>query len=470
MRWLFPLLLLAACSNPAPGGTTPPPACGDLGQPPARPSALEPTAATYLGLGASDAANAVEIAPDCAVVVGGRMGGTEFGQSPTTLLGGTSGAVMRLDPKGQRVLSLTRLGAVVNDLEVRRQGGQIAVAGDFGLALLSPDGKTPLWSVTDQGAADRVAVGDDGTVAALFGKTLRVYDAGGKALGSRSFEDSAVNDVAVGSSARLVFVTGFAQRDGGACSQLQVAWVRAYDYTGQTLRWRAYDWSHAQAAGRNSSCADTRGMRLAMGRDGKLYFAGESAGGNTIYRYDPQDLSKEAPNVKRGPYHDAYNTGANHITYYARLEPADGKPLLGQILLARLPDTKKGNTLRPRAIAADEAGRVYVGGVAACCIADRQGGGLQLNGQPLPDYAGEDAWVLVTSPDFQQDLLWMVWNKGGKGEVRGLAAASGTAALAGRAKGPFHTHQALQEVGHSGANADNSNGYASVWPGWRPAP
>lgn len=161
-----------------------------------------------------------------------------------------------------------------------------------------------------------------------------------------------------------------------------------------------------------------------------------SPGGNTIYRYNSQNLSQDAPNVKRSPYHDAY----------------------------------KGNTIRPRAIAADEAGRVYVGGVAACCIKNRQGGGLQLNGQPLPDYAGEDAWVLVTSPDFTADLLWMVWNRGGKGEVRGLAAGGGTAALAARAKGSFHTHQALQEVGHSGANADNSNGYASVWPGWRPAP
>lgn len=117
-----------ALSPPAPGSLQqppawkhhPPPACGDLGQPPASSSALEPTAATYLGLGASDAANAVDIAPDCAVVVGGQMTATEFGQSPTTLLGGTSGAVVRLDRKGQRVLSLTRLGAVVNDLEVRR--------------------------------------------------------------------------------------------------------------------------------------------------------------------------------------------------------------------------------------------------------------------------------------------------------------------------------------------------------------
>lgn len=450
--------LLVACSNPAKPGPAPTLTCQGIGLPPTSSSHLEPTAATYLGGLPADSVNAVDVAPDCAVVVGGQISGTEFGQNPTILLGGTSGAVIRLDSKGQRVLSLTRLGAVVNDLEVRRDGGQIAVAGDFGLALLSPDGKTSLWSVTDQGAAGRVAVGNDGTVAALFGKTLRVYGPDGKALGSRSFGDSAVNDVAVDGLSQAVFVTGFAQRDGGPCSELQVAWVRAYDYSGQTLRWRAYDWSHAEAAAASSSCADTRGIRLAMGRDGKLYFAGESAGGNTIYRYAAQNLAKSAPNVKYDPFTDAYNTASNHITYFARFEPASGQQGAGQILLSRL-GTGKGNTLRPLALTADEAGRVYVGGVAACCIANRQSGGLKLNGDALPDYTGGDAWVLVAAPDFKSRLLWMVWNKGGKGEVRGLAAGGGIAAMGAAATGPFHIWQAAQNAA--------AGGYLSVWPGWK---
>jgi len=45
-----------------------------------------------------------------------------------------------------------------------------------------------------------------------------------------------------------------------------------------------------------------------LGGDGKLYFAGESAGGNSIYRYDPKYLSVAAPNVKFDPYNHAYNT------------------------------------------------------------------------------------------------------------------------------------------------------------------
>lgn len=451
--------LLAACnSNLAKPGTLPTLTCQGIGEPPATSSELEPTASTYLGGLPADLVSAVDLAPDCAVVVGGQISGTDFGIRPTVLFGGTSGAVLRLDSKGQRVLSLTRLGQVVNDLEVRRKGGQIAVAGDFGLALLSPDGKSALWSVTDQGPAGRVAVGNDGTVAALFGKTLSVYDSSGKAVGSRSFGDSAVNDVAVDDLSQTVFVTGFAQRDGGPCSELQVAWVRAYDYSGQILRWRAYDWTYAEVAAASNSCADTRGIRVAMGRDGKLYFAGESAGGNTIYRYEAQSLAKPAANVKYDPFTDAYNTASNHITYYARFEPASGQQGAGQILLARL-GTGKGNTIRPLALAADEAGRVYVGGVAACCIANRQAGGLKLNGETLPDYSGGDAWVFVASPDLRSRLLWMVWNKGGKGEVRGLAAGGGIAVM-GAVVGqvPFHTWQAVQDAA--------AGGYLSVWPGW----
>lgn len=457
MRWLFPLLL-AACSSPAPEGTDPPPACENLGQPPATPAALEPTAATYLGLGAGDAANAVDLAPDCTVVVGGRFEGTDFGQAPAVVAGGTGGAVLRLDPRGQKVLKVVRLGTVVSDLEVRRDTGAVAVASDAGVAVLEPGLGAAAWAVGDQGPASRVAVAGDGTVAALFGKTLRVYDASGALLFSKAFGDAAVNDVAVDAVSRRVFVTGFKQDDGYTCGQLQIAWVRAFDYRGAPA-WKAYDWDKTQA-GDAGLCADTRGMRVAMGRDGYLYFAGESAGGNFIYSRDPQDFAEPAANVKRGPYHDAYNTASNHITYYTRLEPATGAQLLGQVLLARL-GSGKGNTIRPLALAADEAGRVYVGGIAACCIAARDA--LSLNGRTLPPYAGDDAWVLVTSPDFRADLLWMVWNAGGKGEVRGLAAAGGAAALAAVVRlNPFHTHRALQEAG--------PGGYASVWPGWPPAP
>lgn len=461
------LLLLLGCNSnqtPAdpgtPGGSKPTLTCQGIGTAPAKSSVLDTASATYLGRGAGDAANAVDLALDCGLLVGGQFSGNDFGTAPTVLLGGTSGVVLRLDSLGRKVLAVTRLGGGVSDLETRRSDGSVAVGGDFGLALLAPDLKTVLWSVTDQGAASRVAVAADGTAAALFGKTVRVYDVAGNLLGSVSLGDSAVNDVAVDGSSKKVFVTGFAQRDGGACTKLQVAWVRAYDYAGNPA-WKAYDWTHAQAAAANSSCADTRGIRVSMGRDGKLYFTGESAGGNSIYRYSPQDLRVGAPNVKGDKYTDPYNTASNHVTYYARMDPATGANMAGQFLLSRL-DSGKGNTIRPLAITADEAGRVYVGGVSAYQIENRSG--LVLDGQTLPAYAGDDAWVLIVSPDLKTRLLWAVWNAGGKGEVRGLAAGGGVAALSARVNaGPMHLNNAVQ----SDAPAGGGPGLVSVWPGWK---
>jgi len=464
-------VLLAACTagNPGPA-PTPGLACPRLGLAPQKSSALVTAWSTYLGKGSSDAANAVDLAPDCSLLIGGSFSGSDFGKTPTVFLGGSSGAVLRLEPTGA-VRAVARLGSAVADLEARvslressearRDSGTVAVAGDFGLAVLAPDLESLLWSVGDQGAASRVAIGSDGTVAALFGKAVRIYGATGKLLGTLTLSDSAVNDVAVDGRGQRVFVTGFAQRDGGPCSQLQVAWVRAYSYAGSPL-WKAYDWTHAQAAAANSSCADTRGVRLALGRDGWLYFAGESAGGNSIFRFSPQDLASPAPNVKSDKYTDPYNTASNPITYLARLDPASGANLAGQFLLARL-DSGKGNTLRPRALAADEAGRVYIGGVSAYAIASRAS--LTLDGEVLPPYAGDDAWVLVASPDLKERLLWMVWNAGGKGEVRGLAAGGGIAALAARVNAaPLHLNNALQPDAPSGGGP----GFASAWPGWPP--
>ena len=49
-------------------------------------------------------------------------------------------------------------------------------------------------------------------------------------------------------------------------------------------------------------------------------------------------------------------------------DSSDGRVLAGKLLLSRR-SSGKGNTIRQRAITANETGRVYVAGVSACCIA-----------------------------------------------------------------------------------------------------
>ena len=404
-------------------------------------SKLDTQTASYFGTGITDTVTSVEIAADCSVLVAGRIGALDGVTAPQPLVQGmtsSTGVLAELIYDGRFVRRQRSFGTIINDLSTNAND-DLLIGGDAGLVRLSANLHSVLWSKTTLGAASRVALGNDGTAAALFGKTLRIFDAQGNELANRVFGDSEVNDVAIDASG--VYVTGFAQRDGGPCSQLQVAWVRSYTRTG-VERWNAWDWTHAEAAATSSSCADSRGLRIAIGRDGGLYFAGESAGGNTIYRYQSKALTEAAPNVKTDAYNDAYNTASNHITYIAKLDPADGRVQKGQLLLARLPDTK-GNTIRPRAITADEQGRVYVAGVSACCTQHRSA--LTLNGAPLAAYAGGDPFVLVLSADLRTRHLWFSAANGGNGEAFGVAASRGLAALGTRVNtAPMAIDRAVQ--------------------------
>jgi hypothetical protein len=424
---------------------------------PANAYSLNVDTASYFGRGANDAINAVEYAPDCTLLVGGRTtvgGGGAFIDVSTVnsplapALSSSTGSVARLSRDGTTLLARSIFGAQVNDLAVNKTNGDVAVASDVALALMASDLRTVRWSVA--GGANRVSITSDGRVAALFGKTLRIYAANGARLSETPINEAQVYDVAIDAASGLAFVTGFGQRDGRACSQLQVAWIRAYELgaqtppTGATLRWRAYDYALGVADTHND-CADTRGRLVTIGEDGKLYFAGTSAGGNAIFRWDPQTRLNSAElyppsgawpaafNVKPDGdnYVDAFNTKSNHITYLARFDPASGRQEAGFFLLSRLgvatDANPNGNTIEPRALAADREGRIYAGGFSAYQIENREK--ATINGTLLSAYSGGDAWLLVTSPDYAQRETWVVFTDGGNATVNGIAVSRGAAAI-----------------------------------------
>jgi hypothetical protein len=88
------------------------------------------------------------------------------GVTPVTLLGGGDGVVVRLDPSGQTVRSVTRLGSEVRDLAVA-DNGRILVCGDFGVALLNETAAALIWADDSLGQGYRCDQGSDGTVAVL---------------------------------------------------------------------------------------------------------------------------------------------------------------------------------------------------------------------------------------------------------------------------------------------------------------
>ncbi|GAB4212266.1 MAG: hypothetical protein OHK0022_47850 [Roseiflexaceae bacterium] len=427
------------------------------------------TTATFLGGAGADTAKAVDIAPDGAVVLGGSFPGFTFPGvvSPTVVVGASSGVVLRLNSDGSAILSATRIGAEVRDLEVNN-AGLIAVCGDFGVATLPANGGAPLWSEGARAVA-RCAIGADGTVAALAGTTVYVYSPAGQQSASWGLGVSAASDLALDSASGTVFVTGYKQDDGGSCSVLQIAFLRGYSLGGQQS-WTSYDWNKSQVGAANI-CADTRGERVAIGRDGKLYFAGTINGGTgaSIFARDPKNINTRldgSRNVATDSYNNATNTGSVKMTWFGRYSPADGALELGSSLLTRL-SSGRGNSIAPNAITADEQGRVYMAGGTACCLPNRDR--LTVGGAAVGSYASDEAYIVMFTPDFKTRLHWTPLAgpspaSAGSSPASGIAVRNGIAAAsltfspaAGRG---LITLRPLQ-----GTPGGGTDGYVVVWPG-----
>ncbi|MBA3471025.1 MAG: hypothetical protein H0T53_15430 [Herpetosiphonaceae bacterium] len=421
--------------------------------------------ATHIGGSGSDAASAVDVDLSGNVIWAGLLVGANpviDGVAPVTLLGGGVGAIVRFDSSGTSVLSVTRIGTNVRDLEIGGAGPMV-VCGDFGVAVLNASASSVLWSATP-GAVRRCAIGSDGTTAASVGAQIYAYAPSGQPLGSWSSGgatgDPDALDLAVASASQAVIVTGYKQKT----NDLQVAFLSAWSYSGAP-RWTSYDFSASAVNGANIS-ADTRGRRVAIGRDGKLYFAGSINGGTgaSIFSRDPKNLTLTLGgdrSVSTDPYNTSTNTGSVSIIWYGRYNPADGSLEKGQSALTRK-DDGKGNSIGIKTIAADEAGRIYLGGDAYYQIHNRAA--RQVAGTTVGPYASGEAYLLVVSADLRERHIWTGFAgpavSAGGSPVVGVAVRKGIAAIAitlnnGRL---ITTANALQPS--PGPLAD---GYLAVW-------
>lgn len=390
---------------------------------------LKVCSAGYSSSSGDEDGGGIAIGPSGVVVHAGALGTAALAFPPANLLEGGPAGIALYSPTGRELLGATALGSKVTDVAIDG-AGRIAVVGDFGVALVTADGRELLWTKSLRGGTGtRVVVGRSGTIAAAAGGEVDLFDATGASLGSIDIDHNReAPSIALDEANELVFATGFNQRDGGGCTELQVPFLRAYDFTGG-LVWTNYDWSHAEAAAA-SECADSRGYHVSMGEDGKLYYAGESHGGNSVHRRMPRDLSTFAPNVKPDSYQDGYNmNGAAPMGYVARFDPKTGDIEVGSTFVVRLSDTK-GNALRPRAVAATASGHVAFVGASACCI--ERATERTVNGIPaMPEgtYAG-GGFLMVLSPDFETRLAWTAFNGATGGNTNGLGIAARGGAFA----------------------------------------
>ncbi|MDJ0753884.1 MAG: PKD domain-containing protein [Ardenticatenaceae bacterium] len=449
-------------------------------QPAAAAEPYDLSTASFLGDGGDgDAVRGARIQSSGIIVLAANIGSAQPGGVTPLLLNGaaagSSGAVIRLTPDGQTVLSVTRVAATVTDLSIDDDDNIVVALWNDGVIKLDPEATSVTW-VKNPGRVLRVDAGDNGEIAALVTPTsdpdasspgtgtIFLYSDAGAELDNFSGKHNTL-DVCLDSSSQTVIHIGWRQASVSG-TPVQIAYLQGHAFNGNT-QWTAYDWSTDSGSPRfiNSSTnnmADTRGYRCDVGADERLYAAFEAAGGNHIFRFDPFDIDSSISIVGGDAFHEFFNSGAEHKTFFARFEPATGEYLKGQQLTARL-TSGKANTVRIRhgAITADHQGRVYLGGSSAF--------GLPLPGHPqfstqpgqiafLPPNTGTylgGAWLLVMDQQFEKRLYLTRLTPGGSARAvdgRVLEGNEANIVFAGHSSnfGETHILNALQPAAGGG--------------------
>ncbi len=416
---------------------------------------LQIAAASFFGAAGADTAEAVDVAPDGTIVLAGSfLNYVPTAITPIDLTPDTGGSVFRISNDGTQILSQTRFGTTLTDLEIA-PNGSILICGDAGIALLSADASTALWQATP-GSVKRCALGNDSSAAALVGNQITVYTITGAVVGSWSLGTGTHNDVAVASAEGIIVATGFRQ----VSSNLQLPYLRGYSYAGE-LVWTSYDWDAAPNLG-----ADTRGERVAIGRDGKLYMAGSINGGTgaSVFSRDPKDLSVRLDRerlITTDTYNNPTNVGSVKMAWFGRFHAADGTLLQSQSLLTRL-SNGRGNSISILAITADEYGNVFIAGSTSASIQNRDT--RQVAGITVGSYAGGEPYFLVISSNLRQRHIWSPFaapgGSAGNSPANGVAVRRGTAAIAiTLTQGGLITKPPLNPT-----PAELSDAYLAIWP------
>lgn len=380
------------------------------------------------------------------------------GASPTS-----RGKLINMNTYGDTVLNVINLGNQVYDYEVQNFAPfwQV-VCGDFGVTLLDSSGLNVIWtkaaSAIPGTGETRVDIDDQGHVVVLKGPAttdrlalrsgeFTVFDENGNAIApSTKIVKDYLTDITIKND--TIFVVGFSNgynRSTGNCGgggnlPVQSAFIIALKLEGGK-----YTWSHTtfnfNPNDLDQDMADTRGYRINIGKDGKLYYLGEAAGGNSVYRWNGK-ITTELNGCKNPPYklvsHDSYSTPFNtksaHIAYFCTIDPKTGEVERGQYIIPRQVNGESNSfRVKDGYIHSDEKGYVYISGQAGSNIAGREI--LHVNGVLVGAYAGGDMSLMIVAPDYKSRTYWGVYTDTlGMGVIQGIGVRDNIIVAAGRAE------------------------------------
>jgi hypothetical protein len=363
----------------------------------ARAADVKIVTSSYLGgAGDDDSVVGCRIQSDGTIVLAVNLSGPLPPAIKPAASAGNAGAgafVLRLSPDGQKILSQLGLPGEARDLAIDEKDNLYVAAGSGGFAKLDPKAARILWSRQGADPCLRIDAAGDGHCAILAsGKnsTISIFDSSGKQLGSSSGR-SFTNDVCIDGASKTACFVGFRNaraHDGKRMEPVQISYMQAIGYDG-SKKWCNYDWSTDQKSDRfvnksGNNMADTRGYRCAIGRDGLLYAAFESAGGNHIFYYSPTSITERLKFAGGDQYHQFHASAAEHKTVFGRYEPATGKVLGMQQFCGRT-ERGRANATRMKEgdIAAAQGGVTCLAGLAGAsipitpdlCAADEPKGG-----------------------------------------------------------------------------------------------
>jgi hypothetical protein len=426
---------------------------------------------SYLGAtSVSNEAVAVEINPAREIVV--------------ALNSGTTGQIRRYSSDGTTMLAATDVGGIIEDMDINRTTGDIAVVGDFGLKIFdaaAANANSARSKDLDTGNR-RVSISSAGLVVTSAGNHLSTWSNTGELLGETTITDGrTVFDVAISAEHNQVYVGGYRQ----AHPQYQSPFLYAYTNDLSSQVWRSYDYwkSLVDAASPYALTADSRLYRIAIGRDGGLYILGEAHGGTTVFktngaRWDGMqgsDLQYISP-VEIDNWNRMHDTNSASKAFFGEVNPTSGLVERGQFILPRWPNNNDvpgaGSSTRSYrvdngSIAVDEEGNVAIGGSAGTYIKGRFENTLTINGQPLgaqPESDKEVA-IYIVDPSFSTRHTWTVLTKDqGDGIVSGFAMAYGISAFVGISYSGelFTTTDAAQAAPYNGASDERNDAYLGV--------
>jgi hypothetical protein len=381
---------------------------------------------------------------------------------------------LKITADGQQVMVDLTLGNRIDDIAVVPNQDLAIVGGDFGIAMIRPSTMQVLWSNTlpeaagngrSEGGQTRVAINNRGQVAVIRSKMLRLFSNKGRLIKQVLVDRDYVNDVAMDNDRNQIYVVGFTNRKNqndinpktNSPNPVQIPFLYAFSGNDLSFRWRSWDFdanlltpSSTPGSAPKNNMADSRLYRVIVGPDGKIIVLGESAGGNTIFRWNGKDFVSPTL-IKKDANSDPFNSKSAHFLYYAKIDADTGKTIAGRFAIPRLDSTFTGkieriglaNGFRGRegTIATDAKGNIYIGGISAYGIPERNEN--KINGIPVAPYSTYEMTMFQSSPDLQTRTRWTPLNlaTNGGGTLNAIAVGRDRVVLWGSVNnGGLYTH------------------------------